>query len=152
MTAPTGRAKGRTPSLALPSMTDYSDVKAPLPPKNYPLDIKKEWIRIWKIGTWLHREQHLPLVKQYCDTLLMIQESKDSLDEYYQIDGETTTQSYRMSNGSWASYPEVRLIKELYALITSLLIELRLTPATSPVDTTAMKEKLATLTTQNRGV
>lgn len=151
MTAPTGRKPGRTPKVDTESVVDYSAVKAPAPPKEYNEALKKEWRRIWKIGFWLHRELHYALVKQYCDIIAKIEEAENTLSEYEFIPGETTSRSYKAANGSWASYPEVRLIKEESARMTSLLIEMRLTPGTSPSDNSAIKEQITALTTQNRG-
>jgi phage terminase small subunit len=140
---PTGRTPGRPKAVSTEPTEDYTEDGVPEAPRELKARGKKEWNRIWKAGTWLHREQHYFLVLNYCQKVEELTEYQTELNflkkKNKDIEGAAIS-VYKQMNGSYAPFPQVRLIQESRAQLTAWLIEMKLSPSNLPADTDADDE------------
>lgn len=154
MVAPTGRANGRPKGANETPTQNYAAQGIPTAPPGLGPAGKKDWRRIWTVGTWLHREQHYMLVRNYCQKIDEIEELKEQLEYFKKENKEklgVALTTYLQLSGSWASYPQVKLIAEGRAHILAMLGEMKLTPSHLPDTDGEMDEVLASLTKKDRG-
>jgi hypothetical protein len=154
MTVPTGRSPGRPSGLNTQPTVDYSATGIPEAPVGLKAKGKKEWTRIWTAAKWLHREQHFMLVLNYCqkiDELAGWQTELSVMKKISEKNYGTALSVYQASNGSWAPYPQVTLIKESRAQLTAWLIEMKLSPSHLP-DASGEDDGMKERRKQNRGV
>ena len=154
MAAPTGRSAGRPATVSKAPDKDNSGAGIPAAPTGLTARGKKEWARIWEAGKWLHRSQHYMLVLNYCQKLDEIQGYQKELDIMRKLpapekEGERLS-VYKQANGSWAVYPQVRLIAEGRAHLLAMLGEMRMSPSHLP-DIEELDEELEASRHRNRG-
>lgn len=125
MTAATGRKGGRPKNIDNQYFQDNSADGVPTPPTGLKVNGKKDWERIWTVGTWLSRDQHYLMVRQYCEKVDEIIQWQKELKSF-------PNSIYQQANGAWSPYPQVRLIQEGRAQLVAWLSILRLTPDTMP--------------------
>lgn len=138
MVAPTGRKPGRTPMIqGAEALPDYSEDGIPKAPTVLKVDGKKMWKTIWEVGSWIDRKQSYQFVLRFCEKFDAISALKKELDylkneQKIKLKMAIPISTYQQANGSWAPFPQVRLINEAEALLVSWLIELRMTPTSTP--------------------
>lgn len=153
-TAPTGRSNGRPKGANDTPLMNHSNQGIPTAPTGLGIAGRKDWKRIWTVGTWLHREQHYMLVRNYCQKIDEIEELKVQL-EYFKKENKAklgvALTTYMQLSGSWASYPQVKLIADGRAHILAMLGEMKLSPSHMPDDVNEATAEMAAMMKKNRG-
>lgn len=154
MVAPTGRANGRPKGANETPTQNYAAQGIPTAPPGLGPAGKKDWRRIWTVGTWLHREQHYMLVRNYCQKIDEIEDLKEQLEYFRKKNLEekgVALTTYLQISGSWASYPQVKLIAEGRAHILAMLGEMKLSPSHLPEEVDEASAEILALMKKDRG-